>query len=300
MENENNTITTETEQVNEPVQENTNQEEKQTLNESPLGAPTTDVNPQEGVTNPEEKENVTETTLDTSNEIKEKLEKLAEYELKEKETQELRRRLGVGDKVDDFSFSAQRQLNIIENQVQQEYIKLCNMYGVDYRPEKINESATELKNKDPQAFYDLKYKLNELSNGLEAKRTEVNNLIAQRDLAMAMERHKQVFEASPAIGNVVNTLVQEGGVDGTQIDNIVQYGLAVAREAYEMGKLAAANETKAKSPAQILNNNVITQKAPGAPEVHELTLADVEKMDLKTYAKNRQLIDKLFMEGKLK
>lgn len=232
--------------------------------------------------------------------FRKKLDRLREYEVKENEVNELRNRLGVKPEVDNLVFNAQRQMNIIENQVQQEYIRLCNEYGVDYRADKIDASANELLEKDPKAFYDLKYKLTELTNGLNAKREEVNNFIYNRNLTLARERNKQVFETSPAIAEVVDTLVRNGNVDVDMIDDVVAYGIKIAKEAYEMGKMFATSQEAKKSPAEILNNNVITQQGATSLPNNQLTLEDVQKMDLKTYAKNAALIDKLYAEGRLK
>lgn len=300
MEEQINNEMTQTEQVNNTVQENNPTQEVKENNESPLEGQNTEVKPEGDIVEPKENEPAGKDQLIPSDEIQKKLDKLAEYEVKEKEVEELRNRLGVKDNQDDLIFNAQRQMAIIENQAQQEYIKLCNQYGVDYRPEMIDKSAEELKAKDPQAFFDLKYKLLDLTNGLNAKKTEIENFIATRDISLAMEKNKTVFEASPAIRNVIQELVKEGGVDGAQIDNIVKYGLSVAQEAFEMGRQAAMQGNHKTTPAEILNNNVITQQTSSIPTAPEFTLKDVEKMDLKTYAKNKNLIDKLYAEGRLK
>lgn len=287
-----------TEQVAEPAQENVEEIKTSTENQ-PEGA-ATEVKPKEGIERPKENEEPLKDQPEVSDEIQKKLDRLREYEVKENEVNELRNRLGVKPEVDNLVFNAQRQMNIIENQVQQEYIRLCNEYGVDYRADKIDASANELLEKDPKAFYDLKYKLTELTNGLNAKREEVNNFIYNRNLTLARERNKQVFETSPAIAEVVDTLVRNGNIDVDMIDDVVAYGIKIAKEAYEMGKMFATSQEAKKSPAEILNNNVITQQGATSLPNNQLTLEDVQKMDLKTYAKNAALIDKLYAEGRLK
>lgn len=293
---------TETEQVEVPVQENTQEEIIDKSNESSLEAPTSDVKPEGDINTPSEDKNVVEDQPVVSDEVQKKLDKLKEYEVKENELNELKQRLGTNAPQDNLIFRAQQELNVLENQAQQDYIKLCNEYGVDYRPEFIDKSSQELQEKDPKAFYELRYKLNDLCNRVDARRSQVETFIAMRDVNLAMERNRQIFEASPAINQVVNTLIQNGGYTGADIDEIVQYGLTIAREAYEMGRQAATPDvvSKAVEPAKVLNNNVITQQGPTGIPTETLTLEDVEKMDIKTYAKNAALIDRLYAEGKLK
>lgn len=293
-------VDTQTEQVN-PVQENTQQEVvNQEHQESPVEGSTTSVSGQEGIEQPTDNKNAVEDKPMVSDEIQRKLDRLAEYELKDNELNELKQRLGTNAPQDNVIFGAQQQLGIIENQAQQEYIKLCNAYGVDYRPEMIDKSGEELKAKDPQAFYDLQYKLTNLLNETNAKRQQINDFIVQRDISLALEKNKQVLSASPTINNIINGYIQQGMVNGNDINNIVNQAVTIANEAFEMGRQAALAEKKATTPAQVLNNNVITQQASTPTTISELTLRDVMNMDVETYAKNKDLIDKLAEEGRLK
>lgn len=296
------TVDTQTGQASMQVQENIQPEVvNQNHQESPLEDSTTTVSGQEGIEQqPIENKNAVEGKPMVSDEIQRKLDKLAEYELKDNELTELKQRLGTSVPQDTVIFGAQQQLGIIENQAQQEYIRLCNAYGVDYRPEMIDKSGEELRAKDPQAFYDLQFKLNNLLADTNAKRQQVNNFILQRDINLALERHKQVLAASPTINNIVNGYIQQGMVNGTDINNIVQQAVTIANEAFEMGRQAVLNEKKTVTPAQVLNNNVITQQASTPVEqTHGLTLNDVANMSIEEYAKNQKVIDKLFQEGKL-
>lgn len=293
-------VDTQTEQVN-SVQENTQQEVvNQEHQESSVEGSTTSVSGQEGIEQLTEDKNAVQDKSMVSDEIQRKLDRLAEYELKDNELNELKQRLGTNAPQDNVIFGAQQQLGIIENQAQQEYIRLCNAYGVDYRPEMIDKSGEELKAKDPQAFYDLQYKLTNLLNETNAKRQQINNFIVQRDINLALERNKQVLTASPTINNIVNGYIQQGMVNGNDINTIVNQAVTIANEAFEMGRQAALAEKKAVTPAQVLNNNVITQQASTSTTVSELTLRDVMNMDVETYAKNKDLIDKLAEEGRLK
>ena len=290
-----------TEPTNEVVQENEGQveqpkvEESQTLNESPVEGSTTDVKPQEGIVEPPKVENSTEGQPMTSEEIQKRLDKLKEYEVKDNELNELRNRLGSQAPQDNTIFQARQQLAMVENLAQQEYIKLCNEYGVDYRPDMIDKSSQVLKEKDPQAYYDLKYKLNNICDGLEAKRNEVEGFVNRYELNNAIERNRKIFDTSPAVSTVMDGLLKEGFVTAANMDTVIQnYMMPIMREAYEAGRQAATQTPP--SPAKVLNNSVITQQqATPLPQKQQFTLDEIASMDSATYKKYQAEIDKLFL-----
>ena len=290
-----------TEPTNEVVQENNGQveqpkvEENQTLNERPVEDSTTDVKPQEGIVEPPKEENPTEGQPMTSEEIQKRLDKLKEYEVKDNELNELRNRLGSQAPQDNTIFQARQQLAMVENLAQQEYIKLCNEYGVDYRPDMIDKSSQVLKEKDPQAYYDLKYKLNNICDGLEAKRNEVEGFVNRYELNNAIERNRKIFDTSPAVSTVMDGLLKEGFVTAANMDTVIQnYMIPIMREAYEAGRQSAAQTPP--SPAKVLNNSVITQQqATPLPQKQQFTLDEIASMDSATYKKYQAEIDKLFL-----
>ena len=290
-----------TEPTNEVVQENDGQveqpkvEETQTLNESPVEGSTTDVKPQDGTVEPPKEENPTEGQPMTSEEIQKRLDKLKEYEVKDNELNELRNRLGSQAPQDNTIFQARQQLAMVENLAQQEYIKLCNEYGVDYRPDMIDKSSQVLKEKDPQAYYDLKYKLNNICDGLEAKRNEVEGFVNRYELNNAIERNRKIFDTSPAVSTVMDGLLKEGFVTAANMDTVIQnYMMPIMREAYEAGRQSAAQTPP--SPAKVLNNSVITQQqATPLPQKQQFTLDEIASMDSATYKKYQAEIDKLFL-----
>ena len=301
-------VTTNVEQVSTPTTEvvesktdtqpvSTENNQSETLNtSSPEGATTSETAPK-GTSTPTEDKNAVESKPEVSDEIKKKLDRLAEYEVKEKELSDLKDRLGVKETIQDNQiFSAQQQLAIVENQAQQEYIRLCNQYGVDYRPDKIDASGKELLEKDPKAFYELRYQLEGVKNQIEAKRQEVETFVQQREFNAAFERNKQVFDASPAISRVVKEYI-DAGATPADIDGIVKSGLSIAQEAYEMGRQAALNEKAKVDPAKVLNNNTISQQSQSTPVVENkpFTLEDIKNMDAATYKAHKAEIDNLFL-----
>lgn len=290
------------------VEENQTQEVNQvqesgTSTETPVEGVTTEVNNVEGTELPKVEETPLKNEPELSDDIKAKLDKLKEYELNNQEIQNLRNRLGVQPEEDNLIFSAKQQLAVVENQIQQEYIKLCNSYGVDFRPDKIEESAEVLKQNDPKAYYELEYKLRGLSEIVNNKRSEVDYFIWQRDTEMALARNQKILNASPAINRIVQSYISQGAVTGKDIDLITQYGVEIAREAIEMGKQLAMQEFEKKSsPAKVLNNNSIvaqTQVPTSGTKPDVLTLERIKNMTDAEYIARRDEIDKFLTDNNL-
>lgn len=318
MENENTNITTtdvttvetngQTEQTN--VQENNSTvDATQNVQENAVESPTTPVEGQ-GDINTQVDNNLSTTgngepSNKTSDDVTELRRQLDEYKLKEEELLNLSQRLGTDKQGDTQIAAAYQQLEIVNNQAQQAYIQLCNEFGVDYRPDKIEASAKELLEKNPQGYYDLQYRLNQLDTIVENKRAEVGNFIYNRQLQAANNKYANVLNASPAMKEALNAYM---GVNRNinpieAMDGFMNLAAPMYREAFEYGKLYAQQEAikAAQQPKEILNNNTIaTSTSHTIDTPPTLTLADVEKMDVKTYAKNAALIDKLYAEGKLK
>lgn len=248
-----------------------------------------------------------ETSQDTPNtqeDITSLKKQLEEYRLKEEEINQLSNRLGTNNVSDYQIFEANKQLDILDNQAQQAYIALCNQFGVDYRPEKIEASANELKSKDPQAYYDLNYRLSQLDATVNQQRMQVTNFIRNREIQLAMDKYKPILNASPMLSQQLNNYLQTAHpVNPTQdIDMFMTMAQSIQREAFEYGKLFAQQEANktTQNPQEILNSNSIVQNSNGATgAMKPLTLSDIEKMDLATYSKYAAQIDKLRLEGKL-
>lgn len=288
------------------VQENTTVDGvTENVGDSPVEGPTTPIDNQGDINTQVDNKNATTDQPDTSDEVNDLKRQLEEYRLKEEELKNLSQRLGTDKQGDVQIAAAYQQLDIVNNQAQQAYIQLCNEFGVDYRPDKIEASAKELLEKNPQGYYDLQYRLNQLDTIVENKRAEVGNYIYQRQMQAAHAKYNQVLNASPAMANAMNAYIgaNQGHNPIELMDGFMELATPMYREAFEYGKLYAQQEAMkaAQQPAQVLNNNTITNNTSHSVDLPTtLTLADVEKMDVKTYAKNAALIDKLYAEGKLK
>ena len=183
-----------------PVEENTNPvsaTQNTTENgmvDNPVDNPTVEQEPTDATNLPNAEEDV--------NALKKQLE---EYRLRDEEVRQLSERLGTNKVPDVQIFEAQRNLDILDNQAQQAYITLCNQFGVDYRPDKIEASANELKAKDPQKFYELQNRIEKLDSLVTQKRNEANQFIRQRELNLALAKHQQILNASPMLQQQLNS-----------------------------------------------------------------------------------------------
>lgn len=225
-----------------------------------------------------------------------------EYQAKEQETRELLSRLGTDGTTDIQVLEAIKQRDIIDNQAQQAYVKLCNKYGVDYRAENIEASAKALKEKDPQAYYDLQYELGQLDNIVNEKRGVIDNFITQKQVQTSLNKYGQFLNASPALKQQLNSYLNTVPLTDpvNQIDTFMQMATAIQREAIEIGKILAQQQAQAQSPANVLNNSVMAQQTSyAATPPKTWTRQEIAAMSDKEFAKYEKEIDRAVREGRV-
>lgn len=225
-----------------------------------------------------------------------------EYQAKEQETRELLSRLGTDGNTDIQVLEAIKQRDIIDNQAQQAYVKLCNKYGVDYRAENIEASAKALKEKDPQAYYDLQYELGQLDNIVNGKRGVIDNFITQKQVQTSLSKYGQLLNASPALKQQLNSYLNTVPLTDpvNQIDTFMQMATAIQREAIEIGKILAQQQAQAQSPANVLNNSVMAQQTSyAATPPKTWTRQEIAAMSDKEFAKYEKEIDRAVREGRV-
>lgn len=225
-----------------------------------------------------------------------------EYQAKEQETRELLSRLGTDGTTDIQVLEAIKQRDIIDNQAQQAYVKLCNKYGVDYRAENIEASAKALKEKDPQAYYDLQYELGQLDNIVNEKRGVIDNFITQKQVQSSLKQYGQLLNASPALKQQLNSYLNTVPLTDpvNQINTFMQMATAIQREAIEIGKILAQQQAQAQSPANVLNNSVMAQQTSyAATPPKTWTRQEIAAMSDKEFAKYEKEIDRAVREGRV-
>lgn len=225
-----------------------------------------------------------------------------EYQAKEQETRELLSRLGTDGTTDIQVLEAIKQRDIIDNQAQQAYVKLCNKYGVDYRAENIEASAKALKEEDPQAYYDLQYELGQLDNIVNEKRGVIDNFITQKQVQSSLKQYGQLLNASPALKQQLNSYLNTVPLTDpvNQINTFMQMATAIQREAIEIGKILAQQQAQAQSPANVLNNSVMAQQTSyAATPPKTWTRQEIAAMSDKEFAKYEKEIDRAVREGRV-
>lgn len=225
-----------------------------------------------------------------------------EYQAKEQEARELLSRLGTDGNTDIQVLEAIKQRDIIDNQAQQAYVKLCNKYGVDYRAENIEASAKALKEKDPQAYYDLQYELGQLDGIVNEKRGVIDNFITHKQVQTSLNRYGQLLNASPALKQQLNSYLNTVPLTDpvNQIDTFMQMATAIQREAIEIGKILAQQQAQAQSPANVLNNSVMAQQTSyAATPPKTWTRQEIAAMSDKEFAKYEKEIDRAVREGRV-
>lgn len=225
-----------------------------------------------------------------------------EYQAKEQETRELLSRLGTDGNTDIQVLEAIKQRDIIDNQAQQAYVKLCNKYGVDYRAENIEASAKALREKDPQAYYDLQYELGQLDNIVNEKRGVIDNFITQKQVQSSLKQYGQLLNASPALKQQLNSYLNTVPLTDpvNQINTFMQMATAIQREAIEIGKILAQQQAQAQSPANVLNNSVMAQQTSyAATPPKTWTRQEIAAMSDKEFAKYEKEIDRAVREGRV-
>lgn len=225
-----------------------------------------------------------------------------EYQAKEQETRELLSRLGTDGTTNIQVLEAIKQRDIIDNQAQQAYVKLCNKYGVDYRAENIEASAKALKEKDPQAYYDLQYELGQLDSIVNEKRGVIDTFITQKQVQTSLNKYGQLLNASPALKQQLNSYLNTVPLTDpvNQIDTFMQMATAIQREAIEIGKILAQQQAQAQSPANVLNNSVMAQQTSyAATPPKTWTRQEIAAMSDKEFAKYEKEIDRAVREGRV-
>lgn len=241
---------------------------------------------------------------DTAPDVDELKQRLKEYELRDEETKNLSERLGISGNINPELMQAEQLLLQVNNQAQQAYINLCNEFGVDYRPEKIEASANELASKDPKKYYDLLYRLNQLDANVSMRRNEVEGFLRAKQTEQAMVKYKDLLGASPKLNQALGAYLRQTNVAPQRaVEQFMQIATPLCQEMFNMGKMFAQQEAlkKTETPAQVLNNNTMSQTATYAtmpPKV--FTNEEIAKMDLATYAKYRDEIDRQAAQGLIK
>ena len=228
--------------------------------------------------------------------------KLQEYQLTDAELNQLKQRIGVNE-VDYNTAQIQNTIGLIQNQAQQEYIALCNQYGIDSRPDRIDISAKELEEKDPKSFYAFQRKLDNLYTRLNSQISEVKHYSVSRDVNNFYNENKMILEASPTINSVINqylTNTPAEYINRQDLDSYLTMARQIYTEAYNVG-LQMAQQQQKLSPNKILNNSVMSSQQTTYPVGSSTFTRDqIQNMSLEDFSKHEQEIMNQMVNGQIR
>jgi hypothetical protein len=279
-------------------------EENTTVSQDPQVTTQETTNETNAVENGNEQveENKTETTESTEQQptVEQLQARIKEYEVKEEEDRKLRETLGIQD-VDQQTFNLMNIDQQIVNVGKQQYLRLCNEYGIDADPSKIDASVKALKESNPAKGYEFERRFEQLGNEVTSKRHEVQRQNAIYEVSKFQNDFNQILNASPALTNVMAQYVQSYGDTPNmygQLNNVMNIILPVYQEAYNAGKQYALQD-KVKNDTSAVQGGVATQNTSSYTSGQYFTRDQIKHMSPEEFAKHEAAIMQQMREGKI-
>lgn len=227
--------------------------------------------------------------------------RLKEYEVREEEDRQLREKLGLKD-VDQQTYNYMNLDQQIVNEGKQVYLQLCNEYGIDANPDKIDESIKKLEETDPRKAFEFQRKFESLGNEVYGKRQAVQQQTAYYEVSKFANDYNELLNASPAINNVMTQYVETYGASNDmyrQLKSVMDVILPVYQEAFEYGKRYSL-EDKAKKDTSGVQGGIATANTQTyTPPQGAFTREQIAKMSTEEFAKHEKAIMQQMIEGKL-
>ena len=229
--------------------------------------------------------------------------KLREYEVREEEDRVLREKLGLKD-MDQATYNYMNLDQQIVNEGKQVYLRLCNEYGIDANPDKIDASVEALKQSDPAKAYEFQRKFESLGNEVVNRRQAVQQQNTYYEVQKFERDYNDIIQASPALNNVLTQYVQmynpmQGGDVYGQLKGVVDILMPCYQEAFEAGKRFALGD-KAKRDTTPVQGGVA---AGGGTNTYvagtTFTREQIRNMSPAEFAKNEVAIKQAMIEGKI-
>lgn len=249
-----------------------------------------------------EQVNEEQTTEQTKQPTVEELQaRLKEYEVRDEEDRMIRESLGISD-IDQQTYNYMNLDQQIVNEGKQVYLRLCNEYGIDANPDKIDASVEELKKTDPAKAYEFQRRFENLGNEVEQKRGMVQQQNASYEVAKFANDYNQVLNSSPALTNILTEYVQNfiGSPVNMygQLQNILEVIMPAYQEAFNAGKQYALQD-KAKKDTSGVSGGVATANTQTYSPGNVFTREQIAKMSTEEFAKYEKEIQRQMIEGKI-
>ena len=245
----------------------------------------------------QEGEQVTEQKQPTIEELQAKLK---EYEVRDEEDRMIREQLGLED-VDSRTYDFMNIDQQIVNEGKQVYLRLCNEYGIDANPNKIDASVEELKKTDPAKAYEFQRKFEQLGQEVEYKRGMVQQQNSMYEVNKFSNDYGQILNASPALTNIMTQYIENyGGTSGVyqQLQNVLNTIMPAYQEAFNAGRQFALQD-KAKKDTSGVSGGVATANTQTYTSGNVFTREQIAKMSDAEFAKYEKEIQRQMIEGKI-
>ena len=226
---------------------------------------------------------------------------MKEYELREEEDKMLREQLGIGN-VDQQTFNYMNIDQQIVNEGKQVYLRLCNEYGIDANPSKIDASVEALKQSDPAKAYEFQRKFEQLGSEVEYKRQMVQQQNNVYEVNKFEQDYNQLLNASPALTNIMSQYIQTYGNAGGnmygQLKSVMDIILPAYQEAFNAGKQYALQD-KARKDTSSVQGGIATANTQTYSPNMVFTREQIAKMSPDEFAKYEKDIQRQMIEGKI-
>lgn len=227
--------------------------------------------------------------------------KLKEYEVRDEEDRKLREQLGLQD-IDSTTYGYMNIDQQIVNEGKQVYLRLCNEYGIDANPDKIDASVAQLKETDPKKAYEFEKRFEQLGNEVEYKRQAVQQQNAIYEVNKFEQDHSELLQAAPALNNVMAQYVQAYGANSSnmygQLQSVLDIILPVYKEAFYAGKQYALQD-KARKDTSGVQGGIATANTQTYTPDTVFTRSQIARMSSDEFAKYEKQIQQQMLEGKI-
>lgn len=227
--------------------------------------------------------------------------KLKEYEVRDEEDRRLREQLGLQD-IDPTTYGYMNIDQQIVNEGKQVYLRLCNEYGIDANPDKIDASVAQLKETDPKRAYEFEKRFEQLGNEVEYKRQAVQQQNAVYEVSKFEQDYSQLLNAAPALNNIMAQYVQAYGANTPnmygQLKSVMDIILPAYQEAFNAGKQYALQD-KARKDTSAVQGGIATANTQTYTPDTVFTRSQIARMSSDEFAKYEKQIQQQMLEGKI-
>ena len=226
--------------------------------------------------------------------------KLKEYEVRDEEDKMIREQLGLED-VDSRTYDFMNIDQQIVNEGKQVYLRLCNEYGIDANPNKIDASVEELKKTDPAKAYEFQRRFEQLGQEVEYKRGMVQRQNNQYEVNKFSNDYGTILNASPALTDIMVKYVQNYGGGNNiygQLESVLNTIMPAYQEAFNAGRQYALQD-KAKKDTSGVSGGVATANTQTYTSGNVFTREQISKMSDAEFAKYEKEIERQMIEGKI-